>query len=121
MSNVFDYEVKFDSAGLENQMMNDFGIGGRGQARWDNIVLNGMRKYLPKRNSILERSGDTLTVLGSGEIIYRTPYARRLYYNPQYNFSTELNELAGGMWAERAANDNLPSWIEELQKFIGGL
>ena len=120
MSKIFDYEIKFDSAGLEKELLDDFGIGGKVQKRWDYIVLNGMKPYTPFREGILQRSADISTVLGDGEIIYRTPYARRLYYNPQFNFNKEHNALAGGEWAERAANDLLPAWIGELQRFING-
>ena len=27
-----------------------------------------------------------------------TPYARRLYYHPEYNFNQEFNQAAGGGW-----------------------
>lgn len=29
-----------------------------------------------------------------------TPYARRLYYHPEYNFQTDENPSAGGEWYE---------------------
>lgn len=40
--------------------------------------------------------------LGRGEvkIVHDTPYARRLYYHPEYNFSTDTNANAGGEWWE---------------------
>jgi hypothetical protein len=31
---------------------------------------------------------------------YNTPYARRLYYNPQYNFRMDKNTNARGKWLE---------------------
>ena len=37
-----------------------------------------------------------------GKVIWQTPYARRLFYNPQYNFSKDANPNARGLWAEHA-------------------
>ena len=37
---------------------------------------------------------------GSCAIVSSTPYARRLYYHPEYNFSTEENPNARGKWFE---------------------
>lgn len=35
---------------------------------------------------------------GVTSIISDTPYARRLYFHPEYNFSREENIAAGGLW-----------------------
>ena len=35
---------------------------------------------------------------GSVELVSDTPYARRLYYHPEYNFNREFNIAAGGEW-----------------------
>ena len=37
---------------------------------------------------------------GSVAIVSSTPYARRLYFHPEYNFSTEANPNAKGGWFE---------------------
>lgn len=37
---------------------------------------------------------------GQVKIVHDTPYARRLYYNPQYNFDHTFNVNAGGLWWE---------------------
>lgn len=33
-------------------------------------------------------------------LVHATPYSRRLYYHPEYNFNTELHENAKGRWFE---------------------
>lgn len=33
-------------------------------------------------------------------VVSDTPYARRLYFHPEYDFSTEKNANAGGEWFE---------------------
>lgn len=37
---------------------------------------------------------------GIVRIVSSTPYARRLYYHPEYNFQTDENPFAGGEWFE---------------------
>jgi hypothetical protein len=37
---------------------------------------------------------------GNVSIVSATPYARRLYFHPEYNFNTEGNPSAGGKWFE---------------------
>lgn len=35
---------------------------------------------------------------GITQIVSSTPYARRLYYHPEYNFNRDENAAAGGEW-----------------------
>ena len=56
---------------------------------------------MPKDTNALIASGISNTIIGNGEIRYRTPYARRLYYHPEYNFSTKKNPEAGAYAFER--------------------
>ena len=37
---------------------------------------------------------------GKVSLVSSTPYARRLYYHPEYNFQTDENPFAGGKWYE---------------------
>ena len=37
---------------------------------------------------------------GKVTLVSNTPYARRLYYHPEYNFQTKENPNAKGMWYE---------------------
>ena len=67
----------------------------------DSEVLRLCDPKIPKDTGMLVNSGILNTQIGSGEVKYRTPYARRLYYHPEYNFSGEKNPDAGGYWFER--------------------
>ena len=40
----------------------------------------------------------TYSKAGRARIISTTPYARRLYFHPEYNFQTYENPFAGGEW-----------------------
>lgn len=37
---------------------------------------------------------------GKVTLVSSTPYARRLYYHPEYHFQTDENPFAGGEWYE---------------------
>ena len=37
---------------------------------------------------------------GKFKLVYNTPYARRLYWHPEYNFRTDKNTNARGEWLE---------------------
>ncbi len=41
---------------------------------------------MPKDTNTLINSGILNTQIGKGELRYRTPYARKLYYHQEYNF-----------------------------------
>lgn len=43
---------------------------------------------------------DTNSNRGEVSIVSDTPYARRLYFHPEYNFKKNKNPNAGGMWFE---------------------
>lgn len=68
--------------------------------------LDDSNYYIPKDQGDLERSSITWSVFDEGHLEWRTPYARRLFYNPQYNFSKDTNPNASGLWAEKAKQEN---------------
>lgn len=50
---------------------------------------------LQNSSTFVETSESSTGVVG---IISDTPYARRLYYHPEYSFRTSENKNAGGKW-----------------------
>ena len=53
-----------------------------------------------KNTGELERSGFVRVSKSRYQIIYDTPYARRLYWHPEYNFRKDKNPNAGGLWMQ---------------------
>lgn len=43
---------------------------------------------------------DSKMKIGKVKLVTDTPYARRLYFHPEYNFQTTNNPNAKGMWLE---------------------
>lgn len=55
-------------------------------------------------------------------IVSTTPYARRLYFHPEYNFKRGNNANAGGKWFDSFLNDDfIVNAYGKLLKQIGGL
>ena len=91
-------------------------LGREGQELLDQEVLKDSNYYAPQDIGNLILSGIRHTVFGSGRVIWNTVYARRLYYNPQYNFSKDKNPNAGGLWFRRAKAAKLKKWVSQLEK-----
>lgn len=55
-------------------------------------------------------------------IVSSTPYARRLYFHPEYNFRRGNNSRAGGKWFDSFLNDDfIRNAYAKLLKRLGGL
>lgn len=92
--------------------------GGPVQKFIDSEVIRTSEPYVPFRDGTLASSATRNTSLGSGNVIYQTPYARRLYYNPQYNFSGA--PIRGGKWFERMKLDHRDTILKGAAKMSGG-
>lgn len=88
---IHDIKKSIERRGLEAQ--------GRVQQFIDSEVLRLCDPYVPMDRGILKQSGTQHTRIGSGRVVYKTPYARRMYYNPQYNFQGA--PMRGAYWFER--------------------
>lgn len=52
-------------------------------------------------------------------IVSDTPYARRLYFHPEYNFSRAKNKAAGGEWFEPYLNGAKKDYAQRMfEKFL---
>lgn len=107
---IHDIQKSISKRGLET--------GGFVQKFIDSEVLRRTAPYVAKDVGDLMNSGTRNTKVGSGEVIYRTPYARRMYYNPQYNF-TEA-PMRGARWFERMKADHKGSILKGAAQIAGG-
>lgn len=68
---------------------------------------------------------DSQKMQGRVSIVSSTPYARRLYYHPEYNFRRNNNARAGGKWFEPyisgSKSDFAVKAFKQLFKRNGGL
>lgn len=71
---------------------------------------------VPKNTGELERSGfvDTSRLHDMVvSIVFDTPYARRLYWHPEYNFRHDKNVNAQGKWMEAYISGDKKEFIKD--------
>ena len=83
---------------------------------------------VPKNTGELERSGFTEIDVEkmTARIIFDTPYARRLYWHPEYDFRKDKNQYAGGLWMQPYIDGDKKNFVKEtygnfLKQLGGGL
>lgn len=119
------------------------GIDGHVQKAVDAAVIRECFPYVPFDEGILAGSASTATKVGSGEVIYDTPYSRYQYYGEVWGpnipkvengeivgywsppekhptgkklqYSTEKNPMAGSHWFDRAMADHKDDVLKEAQ------
>lgn len=83
----------------------------------DSEVLRYSSPYVPFDSGMLDKSGLLHTHVGSGEVVYSTPYARRMYYNPQYRFQGA--PMRGAYWFERMKTNHRNDILRSAKKKAG--
>ena len=81
----------------------------------DNDVLKFSEPYIPFDTGMLRDSGITATTVGSGEVNWNTPYAKRQYYTNKGG-----EGLRGKMWFERMKADRLDDILKNAVNVAGG-
>ena len=83
------------------------------QAPLDSLILQDSNYFCPIKTGTLQKSAIINSRIGSGELVWRTPYARRQYYEyskPPY----QPNPNACGKWFEAAK----ARWLEKWVRFV---
>ena len=70
-------------------------------------------QIVPKDIGTLEESAIVGVENGVGFISFSTPYARRLYYHPEYNFRTDKNPNAQGRWLDPFIHGEKKDWLTD--------
>jgi len=80
------------------------------QKRLDSQVLKDSNYYIPMDTGTLKKSSILHTVIGSGLLVWQTPYAKKLYYNENIKISEQVNPNASRKWFEVAKSKNKELW-----------
>lgn len=119
------------------------GMGGHVQKTVDAAVIRECFPYVPFAEGALTTSANLATKIGSGEVVYDTPYARYLYYGEVYGpnipivengeivgwrsppekhptgralqYNQDINPQAGSHWFDRAMADHKDEVLKEAQ------
>ncbi|MCQ2076143.1 MAG: minor capsid protein [Bacteroidaceae bacterium] len=83
------------------------------QAPLDALILQDSNFFCPIKTGTLQKSAITNSRIGSGELMWRTPYARRLYYEYEKP-AHQANPNACSKWFEAAK----ARWLEKWARFV---
>lgn len=121
------YQVHFKNGRVTCALRWNPGFGADRSRRFDSVqqfvdseVLRRCGPYVPMQTGMLMRSGELGTVIGSGEVRYVAPYARRLYYGTHFHFDRTAHPNAGALWFERAMIDHKAAILRGAAKIAGG-
>lgn len=84
----------------------------------DNAVIKDCDPFVPFRDGILSKSPTLATKLGSGQVVYNTPYARRQYYVLSYKHNRDKHPQASAQWFEKGKAVHQKNWISGAEKII---
>lgn len=87
------------------------------QKALDSTVLSDSNYFVPIKTGMLQKSAINNTRIGSGEVVWSTPYARRLYYEYQKP-NGQANPNACARWFEAARARFLDKWIKIVNEYI---
>jgi hypothetical protein len=108
----YDAKVILNGAGIKSTIENDLR---QVQAPLDSLILSDSNYFCPLKTGKLQQSAIINSRIGYGVLIWRTPYARRQYYDyhkPPY----QPNPNACGKWVEAAK----ARWLDKWVRFING-
>lgn len=142
---MITYEARLENFITPEEFIRRSGVGtgGHVQKAVDAAVIRECFPYLPFDEGVLAGSANTATKIGSGEVIYDTPYARYQYYGEVYGpnipivengvvtgffsppekyptgeklqYSQEVNPMAGSYWFDRSMADHADDVLKEAQ------
>lgn len=103
-----------------NKVLREHGLDNRGKVQQfiDSECLRLCDPKIPKDTGALIQSGIMSTNIGSGEVKWSTPYARRVYYHPEYNFQEGPGR--GAFWFERMKQQHKNVILEGAARIAGG-
>lgn len=82
----------------------------KAQMKLDQQVITDSNFYCPLKTGTLQKSAVISTVIGSGLVAWKTPYARRQYYGVDFDRSKDPNPNATAKWFEAAKAHRLKDW-----------
>jgi len=90
-------------------------LGGKVQQYITSSLIDMFDDYVPKKTGYLKETAKKNNLPPYDTITYDTPYAARLYYNPQFNFNEAPKR--GAFWDKRAWADNEGKFLSDLNYY----
>lgn len=92
--------------------------GGAVQVYVDNEVIRRCDRRVPVDSHTLVKSAKIHTKLGTGKVVYVTPYAKKQYYTN--TGARQMEPLRKGQWFELMKNAEKKEILEGAKKVAGG-
>lgn len=111
------FNVKIDLKELDSALA-PLRPGGKVQIFLDTEIIKHCDPYCPRDTGMLAGSAWLSTDIGSGQIVYNTPYAEKVYTTPELNFQGA--PMRGAFWAPRMWADRGKEIMQGTAKLAGG-
>lgn len=108
--NMSDFDTMLKVRGLDPY--------GHVQQFIDTEFIKHCEPYVPRDTGMLAESAWLSTAIGSGEVVYNTPYAAKVYSSPELNFQGA--PMRGAYWALRMWADRGKEIMDGAAKIAGG-
>ena len=123
---MFSIDMRLDGGFTPEALLSLFGLQDHGpvQQAIDLAVIRYMVPYWAYETGTLANSAYTDSDIGSGEIVYDTPYASVMYYGVSkkgdpINYHLDHNPQAGAYPFERMVADHYEDILEEARNVAG--
>lgn len=123
---MIDVQMRIDGDISPEAMLREFGLDDHGpvQQAIDRAVINYMEPYWAYDTGWLANSA-WASDIGSGIIVYDTPYASEMYYGvrkdgTKVNYHLDKHPQAGPFPFERMMADHYNDILEEARRVAGG-
>ena len=113
-----DLKVTVGLSGLDTELQRRIGPMSEAQKFIDSEFIRLTDPYVPFRTGAAKDSALSNTVLGTGLITYATPYIRRIWSHPEWNFNGA--PMRGAYWAQRSWTDHSSEILAGAAKIAGG-
>lgn len=111
---IFDTKTVLNGAQIKSEINT---AAHKAQAPLDAMILQDSNYFVPLKTGMLQKSAINNTRIGSGEVVWSTPYARRLYY--EYTKPAhQANPNACAKWVEAAKARWHDKWIRLVNEYI---
>ncbi|ARW58273.1 minor capsid protein [Bacillus cereus] len=100
--------IRIDTSHVEQKFD---GAVKKAQRAFSQQVLADSNYYIPMDTTATMQSSLIASDMDKGNLLWTTPYASDIYWNPQYNFHKDKNPNASGLWFEKAKSSKLPYWV----------
>jgi len=113
MSSSFDFKMNKSSMVLKNHGLN---TNGKLQKFTDLRIVTLMEPYVPFYQGALRGTAKNSN-FGSGVIEYKTPYARKQFFEGRKAGTKKRAPLEGRRWDKRFESDKAKSLAKEIERY----